>query len=305
MSRSDDESPLDCLVVGGGPAGLSAAIYLARFRRRFRVIDAGTSRASYIPLSHNHPGFPDGIAGPELLARMRRQAERYGAEIASGTVEGLDRREDGTLLAAVGGEVVRTRNVLLATGVDDVEPELPDLRGAVRRGLIRHCPICDAYEVIDRKVAVIGHGTSGLSEALFLRTYTADLTLLTLGRAMDLTAEDQARLDEAGIRVVEDPVSRVLLEGDKITALEVDGEEHRFDTLYSALGCRVRSELARELGAERNDIGALVVDGHQRTSVPGLYAAGDVVSELNQIGVAMGHAAIAATAIHNSLRASG
>ena len=152
MSSRDDE-PLDCLVVGGGPAGLSAAIYLARFRRRFRVIDGGLSRAATIPLSHNHPGFPDGIGGPALLARMRRQAEVYGARIDSGLVEGLERRRgDDTFVAAVGndGEVVRARTVLLATGVMDIEPDLPDVLGAVRRGLVRHCPICDAYEVIDR-----------------------------------------------------------------------------------------------------------------------------------------------------------
>ena len=302
---SRDDEPLDCLVVGGGPAGLSAAIYLARFRRRFRVIDGGLSRAATIPLSHNHPGFPDGIGGPELLARMRRQAEIYGARIDSGLVEGLERRrDDGTFVAAVGdgGVVVRAGTVLLATGVMDIEPDLPDVEGAVRRGLIRHCPICDAYEVIDRKVAVIGHGASGLGEALFLRTYTADLTLLTLGTAMDLTDDEWRTAAEAGIRVVEDPVTRVVTEGDRIAALETDGEEHRFDTLYSALGCRVYSDLARGLGAEHNDIGSLVVDERQETSVPGLYAAGDVVSALNQIGVAMGQAAIAATAIHNRLR---
>ncbi len=296
--------PLDCLVIGGGPAGLSAAIYLARFRRRFRVVDGGASRAALIPLSHNHPGFPDGIGGRELLARMRGQAERYGAEIVPGTVDNLERREDGVFLAAVGDTILRARTVLLATGVVDLEPELPDVVGAVRRGLVRHCPICDGFEVIDRKVAVIGHGASGLGEALFLRSYTADLTLLTLGQAMHPAPDEARRAADAGIHIIEDPVSKVLLEGDTIAALEIDGEEHRFDTLYSALGCDVRSELACDLGAARNDIGALVVDAHQRSSIPGLYAAGDVVSELNQIGVAMGHAAIAATAVHNDLRAA-
>ena len=297
------DEPLDCLVIGGGPAGLSAAIYLARFRRRFLGVDAGASRASYIPLSHNHPGFPDGVAGEELLARMRRQAARYGAEVARGRVQALERRGDGAFVATTaGGEAFRARHVLLATGVEDIEPELPDLKDAVRRGLVRHCPICDGYEVIDQKVGVIGHGESGLGEALFLRTYTADLTLLTLGQAMDLDEGQRRAADEAGIRVAGDPVSRVVLEGDRIAALEIDGDEHRFDTLYSALGCRVRSGLARDLGAACNEIGSLKVDEHQRTSVPGLYAAGDVVASLNQIGVAMGQAEVAATAIHNALR---
>ena len=293
---------LDCLVIGAGPAGLSAAIYLARFRHHFGVVDGGTSRAALIPVSHNHPGFPDGIAGPELLARMRRQAERYGARIVAGTVDALERDEDGSFLAVFGDGILRASTVLIATGVVDIEPALPDVVDAVRRGLIRHCPICDAFEITDQKVGVIGHGTSALREALFLRTYTADLTLLTLGGPMTLTPDEVRTAAEAGIRIGEAPVSRVTLEGDAIAALEAGGAEHRFDTLYSALGCHVRSELAQDLGAARNDIGALAVDDHQRTSVPGLYAAGDVVSTLNQIGVAMGQAAIAATAIHNDLR---
>jgi thioredoxin reductase (NADPH) len=293
---------MDCLVVGGGPAGLTAAIYLARFRRDFRVVDSGASRASWITVSHNHPGFPEGISGAELLTRMRAQAGRYGARIVPGEVNSLERLHDGSFSASIGVDRLRGRTVLLATGVEDIEPELPNLEGAVRRGFVRHCPICDAYEAINRKVAIIGYGKCCVREALLLRVYTSDLTLLTLGKQVDIPADEQKMLREAGICVLDEPVSEVSVEGNKIAAWRMkSGMVHRFDALYSALGLRSRSRLARELGAGLDEDGTLIVDAHQRTSISGLYAAGDVVSGLTQINVAMGQAAIAATTINNSL----
>jgi thioredoxin reductase (NADPH) len=292
---------LDCLVIGAGPGGLTAAVYLARYRRDFLVVDAGASRAGWIPVSHNLPAFPDGIPGPELLARMRAAAERHGARVEAGEVRRLERAGDG-FAADLGGRTVTARRVLLATGVDDVQPELPDLGDAVRRGLVRVCPICDAYEARDRKVAIIGYGKCRVREALLLRTYTTDLTLLTLGRELELTGEERAELREAGVRLVEEPVAGIAAEGDRVAAWRMrSGAEHRFDVLYTALGLRARSGLATALGAEHDGDGALVVDDHQRTSVPGLYAAGDVVRGLGQVSVATGQAAIAATAINNSL----
>src|ERR1700759_4259826 len=137
----------DCVGVGAGPAGLTAAIYLARFRRDVRVIDAGQSRAARIPLSHNHPGFPDGVRGKTLLARMRRQAERYGARVEAGRVVSLERAEDGVRVGPTLG-ALRARKVILATGVIDNAPEIAGLEDAVACGLVRICPICDGYEVI-------------------------------------------------------------------------------------------------------------------------------------------------------------
>ncbi|MBN4668407.1 NAD(P)/FAD-dependent oxidoreductase, partial [Pandoraea nosoerga] len=143
---------LDCLVIGGGPAGLTAAIYLGRFRRNFVVADAGASRALWIPKSHNHAGFPEGVTGSELVGRMRSQAVKYGARIVSGTVSELEHLPDGTFEATLEGTQVSAQTVLLATGVIDKEPALPNLFDAVQKGLIRHCGICDGYEVIDHKI---------------------------------------------------------------------------------------------------------------------------------------------------------
>jgi thioredoxin reductase (NADPH) len=294
---------LDCVIIGGGPAGLTAAIYLSRFRRTFRLIDAGESRAAWIPLSHNHAGFPAGIAGRELLARMADQARQFGADIQSAEVTALERLDDGSFAARLSdGGALRSRTVLLATGVVDIEPDLPDLFHAVQRGLIRHCPICDGYEVKDAAIAVICPAGDPTSEALFLRTYSRRVTILSSCGPLELTARHRRELDEAGVAVVDTRIDQVVLEQDRIARLVLeDGRSLAFDTIYSALGTIPRADLARQLCARRCDDGRVTVDRHQMTSVDGFYAAGDIVEGLNQISVAMGHAAIAATAIHNRL----
>jgi thioredoxin reductase (NADPH) len=298
---------LDCLIVGGGPAGLTAALYLARFGRRFMIVDGGDSRASWIPTSHNIPVFADGISGKDILARQREHVAQYGAEVVRGTVTAL-RKAEGSFAARIDegddGAVpheVRARRVLLATGADDVEPDLPDLPDAIRRGLVRYCPICDGYEAKGKRIAVIGYGDRGLGEAVFVaRTYSHDVTLLTLGQGMDLDASERNRVEEHAIKVVHEPVIGLDIVGDRITVLRTaSGEEHRFEVLYSALGLKLRSELALGLRAAHDETGALIVDDHNRTTVPGLYAAGGVVRGLDQVVVAMGHGAIAATDIHN------
>jgi len=292
---------LDCLIIGGGPAGLTAAVYLARFRRTIELVHGGASRALLIPRSHNCPGFPDGVSGEELLARLRLQAQRYGAPIAYGQVGSLARRSGG-FEATIEGRRVAARTVVLATGVMDIEPDLPQLEDAVRRGLLRHCPICDAFEAIGHKLGVLGTGPHVLREALFLRRYSDDITILTLGWPSGLGASEQAQLAALGIALIDVPVFHIHVENQRIAALELKGGRvMKFDTLYSALGTVNRSELALQLGAAVDAANAVVVDSHQQTSVPGLYAAGDVVAALNQISVATGQAAIAACAINNRL----
>lgn len=147
-------------------------------------------------------------------------------------------------------------------GVIDKEPELPNLFNAVQKGLIRHCGICDGYEVIDHKIAVIGHGETGLREALFLRTYTSDITLLSLGQPLNLDDANRRKMAAAGIKSIEEPVSHVATAGAKIVALIVNGQGlFKFDTLYSALGCAARSGLAC---AVLDDRSCVVIDAHQR-----------------------------------------
>ena len=289
----------EILIVGAGPAGLTAATYLARFRRRVLVADGGAPRACWIPVSHNMPGFPHGITGDAILKRMTEQAREYGAVIEAGRVESLTRDGDG-FIARLNGREVRVRAVLLATGVIDHHPDLPGVERAIERSLVRICPICDGYEAIDKAVAVIGEDDKGVREAAFLRTYSDRVTLIHTGPVEALT--EQAEMERMGIELIRAPIDNVRLEGDRVTALSWGGTFRAFDLVYSALGTSPNVELAQALGARRDDDRRLTVDAHQMTSVDGLYAAGDVVRGLNQIAVATAEAAVAATAIHNALR---
>jgi thioredoxin reductase (NADPH) len=295
------DAAADCIVIGGGPAGLTAAIYLARFTLRVLVIDAGHSRAASIPMTRNHAGFPDGIAGTELLARMREHAVKYGVRIVDGTVDRLSRNGEG-FNVHLDGDRLDAHAVLLATGVVNNRPDMPDQvhDAAVAQGLLRYCPICDGYEVRDRRVAVIGGGERGAREALFLRSYSADITLVDPAGPMEIDAPWSDKLADAGIVTVDGPCGDIVLRGDRI-ALSVPAGVREFDTVYPALGSVIRSELAAALGADCSDEGCLLVDTHQRTSVPGLYAAGDVVLGLDQISHAMGEGGVAATTIRNDL----
>jgi thioredoxin reductase (NADPH) len=298
MPRED----LDCLIIGAGPAGLTAAIYLARFRRRIAIFDAGHSRASYIPRTRNYPGFPDGISGDELLERLRAQAARYGARPERATVEALA-CDGGWFVATVAGEPVRATKVILATGVVDHEPQIENLREAIQAGCVRLCAVCDGHEVIDRRVAVYGPAKSALAHAIFMRTFSDDITLIVPRDDPPMHEEALEKAGNLGISIAPSPFDVMRMDGERRAVVRLaDGTERVFDTLYPALGCRLRSDLAVALGARCTDNGDIVVDDHMRTTVPGLYAAGDVVAALNQLSVAVGHAAIAATDVHNALR---
>jgi len=297
-----NEPELDCLIVGAGPAGLTAAIYLARFHLKLKMVDAGNSRASLIPCTRNHAGYPEGISGEDLIARMKAQAHKYGAGLETGRVTRLDRIEGG-FNAEWGSGSATARTVLLATGVTNRRPPMDeDLHAeALARGLIRYCPICDGYEVTDRKVGVIGSGSAGVAEAVFLRGYTADITLIAPDCGHDLDAEDQARLRDLGIHLVDGPCQAVAALDESIVVETAYGH-HTFDSVYPALGSDVHSELASQIGvALSKETGCIIVDSHQRTNVPGAYAAGDVVLGLDQISHAMGEGGVAAVAIRNDL----
>lgn len=294
---------LDCLVIGGGPAGLTASIYLGRFRRRVTVIDKGWSRAEWITLSHNLPGFPNGIAGPALLEDMRSQARRYGSTLQKGVVDALRQTDKECFVATIEGIDVLASTVFLATGVIENKPPLAHLADAVKRGLIRTCPVCDGYEAIGKRIAVLGVGEHAAAEALFLRTFSDQITLmLPAYGAGTFSDKTQQLLESAAVMITHVTVGAVSLGEDGVMALEVeDGKIHRFDLVYSAFGTTSQSQLADALQARADLSGRLFVNEHQQTSVAGLYAAGDVVRGLNQISVANGEAAIAATAIHNYL----
>jgi thioredoxin reductase (NADPH) len=289
---------LDCVVIGGGPGGLTAAIYLARYRRRVAVFDAGNSRAGLIPKTRNYPGFAQGIKGADLLAALIEQAETYGVNFNRCEARTLE--HDGQLFRVVGDLAdIRAPHAIMATGLIDTRPYIEGLTPEADGRLVRYCPVCDGYEAAGKNICVFGQAEVAYSKALFLRTFSKSITLLTPDGCCpdDICGE----LTAAGIRLPRGKAHLLREEAGKIVARLKDGSEFSFDLLYPFLGCDVRSYLAVRLGASHTKVGCLVVDEHLQTTVPGLYAVGDVVSDLHQIAVATGHAAIAATHIHKRL----
>ena len=261
------------------------------------MLGEGHSRAQWIPTSHNIPGFSAGVGGQEFLRDLEAQAVKYGAQVRRARVSDI-RVDDGIFVLGYDDQVLRCRFVLLATGVRDHLPPIGGATLAVTRSLLRFCPICDAFEAIDRRIAVISDDPLGEREALFLRDYSAQITLLHLGSTP--LASNVKDAGEKFERVsVQLPDLRIR---DDRLILASAGGERSFDVVYLALGCSAQNELARSLGALCDEHGALQVNAHQETTVPGLYAAGDVVRGLNQIVVAAAESAIATTDIHNKLR---
>lgn len=289
---------LDCLIVGAGPAGLTAAVYLARFRRDVLLADAGSSRARWIPVSHNTPGFPGGVHGETLLAQLGEQAARFGVEPRRCKVGKLERGGDH-FIATIGSERITVAKVILATGVVDGLPPIDGVEAAIRAGVVRLCAICDGLETDGQRVGVYGPPESAASHARYLRTFCADVTAIATRGGFSPACI--AELDELGIARIADVEALAWDGGKRVCVRRCDGGEAGFTAFYPVLGAAAQSQLAMDLGAEANESGDLVVDVHQRTTVPGLYAIGDVVSALNQISVGVGHAAIAATDIHNAL----
>jgi thioredoxin reductase (NADPH) len=197
---------------------------------------------------------------------------------------------------------IRAHTVLLATGVADAGLPIENWREAIAFGSLRLCPVCDGFDVMDKRIAVATADTNPVGHALFMRTFSSDVTLFERGSPSMLDDDDRRRLEAAGVRLIESPLLAVSMDASMKPVLHTeDGEDHSADVFYPMLGEKARSNLAAKLGARTAQCDELVVDEHQATSVPGLYAIGDVTVGLNQIAVATGGAARAAVRIHNQL----
>ena len=294
----------ECIIIGAGPAGLTAALYMARFRRKVLVLHDGSARALRIPKTHNAPGFPDGVTGPDLIARMSEHATGFGAEVAEAEIVSAQQNGDRFELLSGDGRSWQARSLILATGVahNEIKIDTGGHQAAIAAGILRYCPVCDGYEHIDTAIGVIGCDSQGAAEALFLRRFSSDVTLVPLNFA-ELDRGELAAMREVGITVVEHPVARLdALPHRMDVYLEGNAQPLSFDVVYPALGVTPRTELAAALGLSFCPSGELEMSAPFGTRVEGLYAAGDVVEGLDQISVAMGHGAVAATKAHNWLR---
>jgi thioredoxin reductase len=287
----------DCIVVGAGAAGLSAALVLGRARRRTLLVDSGgqSNRAAAAV-----GGFlgADGMAPAELYERSRASLERYPAvDFRAGSI--VDGRTGGAgfELTTGDGDAVSSRCVLLATGMDYRPPHVPGVAERWGRSVF-HCPFCHGWEVRDGALGVLDSGESGEHRALLLRSWSDDVTLYTNGGPAP-TAE----LGAAGVAVDDRRVLELSGEGDELAAVRFeDGSERRCDGLLVPVTMHQRSELAARLGAELAEAtplaaDAVVVDGLGATSVPGLYAAGDLNGRMPSVANAVASGSNAAAAI--------
>lgn len=235
---------------------------------------------------------------------MTDHAQRYGAVIDVGRVVSVCRESDVYRATLDNGTAFDARGVILATGVETRLADLDegDHMTAVRDGVLRYCPICDGFEHRDERIAVLGSDLHGAAEAMFLRQFSRHVTLIPKWQ-VSLTDRQRAELADSDIIVVEGRIDRLAADVNEIF-VHLRGEPHprRFDILYPAFGSVPRSELAASLGAAADEHGCLPFGAFSDGLLPGLYAAGDVVAGLDQISVAIGQGAMAATRLHNWLR---
>jgi thioredoxin reductase len=290
----------DVIIVGGGPAGLNAALILGRCRRRVLLVDSGTPRNAVSPGVH---GFltRDG----ELPAQMRRigreQLRPYeSVELRDGEICEARCHGDWFEVREAGGERFSARKLLLATGLLDDLPEIPGFSEFYGRGVFT-CPDCDGWENRDRPIAVYGPGERCVGLALEMTLWSRDMVLLTDGPA-ELSDENRARLETQGIRIVEDKVARLEGDGDGLKRIHFEGRDPiAREAIFLNYGEREGSELARMAGCELTDKGTVETRSYERTEVPGLYVAGDASRRVQFAIVAAGEGAMAAFAINNEM----
>ncbi|MFL6585524.1 MAG: NAD(P)/FAD-dependent oxidoreductase [Luteimonas sp.] len=294
----------DVVIVGAGPAGLSAALYAARFRRTTLVLHDGTARALRAPMAHNVPGYEHGIPGAELIERMHRHASRYGARIEQTGVRRVAREDACFVLTCADGRRIESRTVVLATGVHlgNVPLEGEARQRAIDANALRYCPICDGFEQSGRRVAVYTDREAGVAEALFFQQFTPRI-LVALAPGTVVSPLCARTIEHAGIQQIANAHVTFDAERPGVTIRSGrDGSAQHVDVLYPSLGSQARSDLAVALGLPVDEAGCVDAQAPSGTAIPGLYCAGDVVAGLDQITIALGHGAQAATSAHNWLR---
>jgi len=291
----------ECVVVGAGPAGLSAAVYMGRFRRRTLVLDCGDGRWSYGQVNENYLGFPSGVSALRLHALGRAQAQRFGVTFREAEVEAVRAVGAGFRLATTAG-ALRARTLIWAAGVRD---RWPDFRGA-RRLVGRHlfwCIVCDGWRTRERRVLLLGDTDKSARTTLQFLTYTPHVTLVADRRPVRLSARARAKLATAGVTLIEGRVARVVGTRDAVERVVLeDGRRVEADILFSLLGSVPRTELLGALPVALAGNGHVRIDDKNHTSLPGFFAAGDVTNKhAHQVISAAHEGAMAAQAANQVL----
>lgn len=294
----------DVVIVGGGPAGLAAAMWLGRYLHRVVLVDSGDPRNWQTRGVNGYLGLPD-VTPAALRGSGRDEARRYGAELIDGCVETIVRNESGGFdVALASGQRFASKRVLLAYGVKDIWPEIPGLE-KIYGATAYHCPDCDGHETRGKKTVVVGIGRKAVGLALALATWTRELVICTNGHDPELTAPLLAQLDALNIPVLTERVTCALHRDRALYALELEGRmQLDCERLFFSIGHYPADDLAQRLGCERNDEGGITIDEHFHTSVRDVYAAGDIVPGTQIALAAAAGGAKAAIAIHHSLQPS-
>ena len=302
MTSTDSTIPWDVVIVGGGAAGLSAALILARARRRVLVLDGGEPRNRFAPHMHGVLSR-DGYSPLDLVADGRREVRAADGVVETARVATITALEPGFELVTEAGDRIRASRVVVATGIRDSLSDIPGLAEQWGRGVVV-CPYCDGYEARGKHIGVLSASLPGLHKAHMLRSYSPRVTVLS-GLVGEIPAEESRALTARGIRVDDRPIARVLSEGDRVTGVEfVAGGTLALDVLFTDPDMTPIDDLLRQLGAERIETPAgpwTATDAAQQTSVPGLYAAGNVANPSALVPVAMAEGVAAATAINAGL----
>ncbi|MBW3571963.1 MAG: NAD(P)/FAD-dependent oxidoreductase [Gemmatimonadetes bacterium] len=290
----------DAIVIGGGPAGLSGALWLARYRRKVRVFDAEDPRNAATWAVHGYPGLQD-ISPRDLRSTLKLQAVDAGAEYEPGVVDSVEGAEDDFRVTLEDGRVFGARRLLIATGLKDIVPELPGLEQFYGTS-IWHCPDCDGPSVVDRKVGIIGWGRQIAAYCMYMLTWTDQLTVLTHGHPPDLEQNARDALARWNIPVRQDVIERLEGEGDQVQRVVFhDGSTEDFDAMFFHIASGPGSTLAADLGCQADEEGILEIGKEYETTVPGVYAAGDIVPGSRLAIRAASEGARAAIGIHKSL----
>lgn len=286
-------------IIGGGPSGLSAAVYTARADRRTLVFDDGGGTTRDVDVMENVYGFPDGVTGPELVDLGREHARKYGAEIVEEEVVRIERDGDQFVVATTGSEY-DVEGVILASGADYERPAIADVESYEGQG-VSYCVECDAFFYRDRRVAVVGDGNYAATEALMLLDYTDDVQILTNGSELDVDDHLADRIEAEGIPVRTDRLDRLAGEESLSAVHTRDGDRIAVDGLFVALGTAGGTDLAEMLGVPV-DGDSIVTDCDQSTAVERVYAAGDVTGGHQQISTSVGEGSRAAINLLEELR---
>jgi thioredoxin reductase (NADPH) len=293
----------EVVVVGGGPAGLSTALYTTRLGHATAVVDRGGGRAAMMADTHNVIGITEDVSGMKLLAQAREQVESYGAGWHEDYVESAGRADDGERfrLETASGETILTDRVVLATGFSDAKPEPPLPRTGAG---LHYCLHCDAYMFVDESVYVMGHGDSAAYVAMIMLNFADEVDLLLRGDEPTWSEETGELLRAHPVEVVDADVTGVTNGEDGwLEHMEFeDGSVREYRGGFAMYGSEYNTDLAEQLGCELNDDGTVAVADHGNTTVDGVYAVGDVTPGHNQVPIAMAEGAEAGIDIHMDLR---